>query len=280
MDIEFGLKEAVVKRYSVRNYASKVVEEEKVENVVKFMKTLENPFGKKINFHFLNQEGSNENQKIGTYGVIKGARNYIGTTIQQGPFVLEALGYEFEALVLYLTHLGLGSCWLGGTFDRKEFTKAIQVKEGELLPIISPYGYAAEKKHITEIAMRKLIKADQRKPWKELFFYHDFTSPLSEEEAEEFAYPFEMVRLGPSASNKQPWRIILGDHVVHFFEQKEEGYSKAFAYDIQRVDIGIAAAHFDFAVKEQGMDGEFVMEYDHGVPLLNNMEYGFSWIKR
>ncbi len=65
----------------------------------------------------------------------------------------------------------------------------------------------------------------------------------------------EMVRLGPSASNKQPWRILLKDAVCHFYEYKEPGYSDRFNYDIQRIDLGIAAAHFDLAVNEKGIKG-------------------------
>ena len=150
---------------------------------------------------------------------------------------LEALGCELEAVILFLAHLGLGTCWLGGTFDRKGFAAAMKIGEGELFPIITPYGYAAEKKHIKEIAMRKLIKADHRKNWDELFYMNDFNTPLHKEEAGDFAFALEMVRLGPSASNKQPWRILLKDGAWHFYEYKEPNYSSIFSYDIQRVDI-------------------------------------------
>lgn len=57
---------------------------------------------------------------------------------------LGALGYELEALILYLAHLEIGSCWLGGTFNRKGFAKAMNIGEGEMFPIIIPYGYAAK----------------------------------------------------------------------------------------------------------------------------------------
>jgi len=34
---------------------------------------------------------------------------------------LEAFGYELEAVILFLAHLDLRTCWLGGTFDREGF---------------------------------------------------------------------------------------------------------------------------------------------------------------
>jgi len=61
------------------------------------------------------------------------------------------------AWLLYLAHLDFGTCWLGGTFNRNGFAKAMNIEEGEIFPIITPYGYAATKKHMKEIVMRKLI---------------------------------------------------------------------------------------------------------------------------
>lgn len=278
MNIDFSMEEAVTKRYSVRSYAEREIEQEKRKALVAFIDALDNPFGNKVNFHYFDMESSGEKQKLGTYGVIKGAKCFIGTTIQLEPMALEALGYEFEAVLLYLAHLGLGTCWLGGTFDREGFANAMKINKGELLPIITPYGYAAEKKHIKEIAMRKIIKADQRKNWDELFYKQDFNTSLSREEAGEFVFPLEMVRLGPSASNKQPWRILFRDDVWHFYEQKEPGYSDRFPYDIQRIDMGIAAAHFDLAAQEKGLKGYFNTTRQPEIKLPDSIEYVFSWI--
>lgn len=279
MNINFSIEEAVTKRYSVRNYQEKEIETEKLELIKAFIDSLDNPFGSKINFHYLDSKGMKNEEKLGTYGVIKGAKQYIGTTITLEGQALEALGYEFEALVLYLAHLGLGACWLGGTFDRAGFAEAMKVKEGDIFPIITPYGYPADHKHEMEIEMRKMIQADQRKEWSELFFNESFSSPITKEEAKDMAFALEMVRLGPSASNKQPWRIVLKDGNWHFFEYKEPGYSDRFSYDIQRVDMGIAAAHFDFSVKDKNINGHFEISNAPEVELPENVQYSFSWIR-
>jgi len=192
---------------------------------------------------------------------------------------LEALGYELEALILYLAHLEIGTCWLGGTFNRKGFAQAMNIGEDEMFPAITPYGYATKQKHIKEIAMRKIVQADHRKEWDQLFYKNDFKSPITKIEAGDLEFPLEMVRLGPSASNKQPWRVILKDNVCHFYQYKEPGYSDRFSYDIQRIDMGIAAAHFDFAVKEKGIKGYFDTTCEPDLELPNHMEYVFSWIK-
>jgi len=52
-----------------------------------------------------------------------------------------------------------------------------------------------------------------------------------------------------------------------------------FPYDIQRIDIGIAATYFDFSVKEKGIKGHFDTTYQADIELPENMEYVFSWIR-
>lgn len=280
MNIDFSLEKAVTKRYSVRNYKEQEIELDKKSKIESFINSLNNPFGNKVNFHYLNNEGMKDENKLGTYGVIKGAKQYIGTTIKLEQLSLEALGYEVETLILYLAHLDLGTCWLGGTFNREGFAKAMNVGENELFPIITPYGYAATNKHEKEIEMREMILADHRREWSELFYHNDFGSILTKEEAGDLKFALEMVRLGPSASNKQPWRIVLKDNSCYFYEYKEPGYSDRFPYDIQRIDMGIAAAHFDHAVKEKGIKGYFEIGDQPSLKLHDNMEYVFSWIRK
>jgi nitroreductase len=279
MNIDFPIEEAIAKRYSVRNYDEKEIEADKRKVMESFVDSLDNHFGKKVNFHYLDSGEIKNGDKLGTYGVIKGAKHYLGTTIKSEPMALEALGYELEAVVLFLTHLGIGTCWLGGTFARKSFAKAMNVEENELFPIITPYGYAATKKHVKEILMRKIIKADHRKEWNQLFYKDDFQTQLTKKDAGYLEFPFEMIRLAPSASNKQPWRVLLKDNSCHFYEYKEPGYSGNFPYDIQRIDMGIAAAHFDFAVKEKGLKGNFNITSQPELKSPENMEYVFSWVR-
>ena len=178
-----------------------------------------------------------------------------------------------------MAHLGLGSCWLGGTFNRKGFAKAMGIGEDHLFPAITPFGYGAPTRHVTEKLMRGMIRADRRRPWESLFFRDDFSAPLSREEAGDLAFPLEMLRLGPSASNKQPWRVLLKDGALHFYEDKAPGYSDAFAFDIQRIDMGIAAAHADLALRERGIGGRFDPDVRLDVRLPERLVYAFSWLR-
>ncbi|MFA9377832.1 MAG: nitroreductase family protein [Lachnotalea sp.] len=121
-------------------------------------------------------------EKLGTYGVIKGSQNYIGATVAKKKLAMEALGYEFEKLILYLTSLNIGTCWLGGTFNRGSFANALEVNANEIFPIVSPFGYAASKRRLADALVRKIAKSDQREPWNKLFFSKNFDTILEKKD--------------------------------------------------------------------------------------------------
>lgn len=67
-----------------------------------------------------------------------------------------------------------------------------------------------------------------------------------------------MVRLAPSAVNKQPWRIVVTDHTVNFYLRRSKGFGKEGKLDMQMIDMGIALCHFALTAKECGLKIEFV----------------------
>ena len=272
------IEDIIKMRTSVRTYSDKAIPEDVKLSINDYIGKLSNPFNSKVSFKILQSDEANNSSKLGTYGFIKGAKNYIGSTVVEGSFDLEGLGYEFEKLILYITSLGLGTCWLGGTFKRNEFAKAMSINERDLFPAISPFGYAADKKSITDSLIRSIAKSDTRKPWEELFFNETFDKPLLPSDPNIFADILEMVRLAPSASNKQPWRIVKDKNTYHFYEYKVPSYSKAFEYDIQRIDMGIAACHFHLTAIEKGIVGKFeaLSNPINDTPI--DTFYKFSWI--
>ncbi|MDD2371229.1 MAG: nitroreductase family protein [Firmicutes bacterium] len=268
----------ITKRKSVRTYNEKSITDEIKRQIESYIEGLENPWNVKLKYTFIDTKEKNSNEKLGTYGVIRNANNFIAATLTDGDFALEALGYELEELILYLAKIGIGTCWLGGTFNRGQFAKEADLKAGEIIPVITPIGYPAKKTSLTDKMMRKMSKGDYRVDWDQLFFNNDFNTKLTKEDAGIYGDVLEMVRLGPSASNKQPWRIVRCGNDFHFFEYSTPGYSKAFSYDIQRIDLGIAASHFQLTAKESGLKGEFMVK-ETGIKATENTTYKFSWIE-
>ena len=273
-----NITELVVERKSVRTYEDENLSENDLMVIKEEMDKLSSPFGNTVKYAFLETKGDEKEASLGTYGIIKGRVDYIGASIKKDePYALEALGYELEKLMLFLTSLNIGTCWLGGTFKREDFKKAMDIGEGELLPAITPVGYPKEKKTMADKLVRLMAKGNQRKPYEELFFRGDFETPLDETTLPIFGEALEMVRLGPSASNKQPWRVLYLDNVFHFYLKETPGYSKSFPYNIQKIDMGIAACHFELTCKEKGMDLAFSTDKAPDVKLGENMHYSFTF---
>lgn len=271
--------EVIKSRHSVRTYKNEKLEEELREKLIAYAKEISGPFYSKVRLELIDESGiiDSNNGKIGTYGVIKGARTYIAGVVEKGDKSLEQLGYCLEKLVLYAASLGLGTCWLGGTFRKSGFSKIAGLKENEILPIVTPIGYEADKKSILESIMRRAAGSDNRKTWDELFFNGDFETPLGQKSSGAYEAALEMVRLAPSASNKQPWRILKQNNYFHFYLKPAKNYDKALGFNIQKIDMGIAMCHFEMTLAEAGIRGHWVWEPKEQ-SAADSMEYIISWL--
>jgi nitroreductase len=245
-------------RQSIRGFDGSSITPEQKAALLAALETGRNPFKSVHRFIVVESEnGSGEALKLGTYGIIKGAKQYLISAMTPGDEHLEALGFDMEYAVLHAQSEGLGTCWLGGTFNKGQFATALGLKNGEMLPIVIPFGKPAAKDGLMGRLIRNLAGSNNRFAFEELFSNEEYGKPLSMADAGPFAMPLEMVRLGPSASNKQPWRVVKEGNTVHFYLKPNKGYSKSLGYDIQRVDLGIAVCHFDAMAQAQGIEGHF-----------------------
>lgn len=163
---------------------------------------------------------------------------------------------------------------LAASLSRAAFEKAMELEDGEVLPAASPVGYPAKKRSIRESLMRKGLKSDERIPFDHLFFDETYGTPQTASSAGPYGEALEMARWAPSAGNKQPWRAVVKDNAVDFYEEKSMKDSPLG--DIQKVDVGIALAHFDLTMREEGQKGRFA-EADPGIALPENVHYIISY---
>lgn len=248
--------ESIKSRKSIRTYEDRILEKPLEQEIMDFLNNCQGPFEPKAKFYFIDIEEV-DNKNLGTYGVIKGAKNFIAASIRREPRSLEQLGYVLEKGILYANSLGLGTCWLAGTFKRQEFIKTINLEEKEYLPVITPIGYPRDKRSFVDSFMRIAAGSKNRKEFKDLFFEGNWNSSLVNKE---FSKALEMVRLAPSASNKQPWRVLVLGNKYNFYLDRNKGYGEALGYDVQKIDMGIAMCHFDVAMEELGFKGDWIDE--------------------
>jgi hypothetical protein len=189
-----------------------------------------------------------------------------------------------ELIILYATDLGLGTCWLGGTFTKSSFARKISAREGELVPGVASVGYIAKKPRRIESILRRNDGTDRRLPWERLFFDREFNTPLPHEGLGKYSKALEMVRLSPSASNRQPWRVVREGNAWHFYLQRTPGYRESplvrltTVADLQRMDMGIAMSHFELTADELGLDGHW-QNRDPEIERPDELtEYTVSWV--
>jgi len=275
--------DAINRRVSVRAYSDQIIEKEKEQKILDLLNS-ENkgPFESEVRFAMidLTEAERNETKSLGTYGFISGAKRYVVGAVKDGPGTMEDVGYCFEKVILTAPGLGLGTCWLGGTFKRANFARRINVSDDEVVPAISPIGYARDKRTLRERLLRRLVKSDQRKPWEELFFDGSMNTPLARGSVGKYAEVLDCVRFGPSASNNQPWRIVRESSQIafHIYLKRTRGYDKFSArIDLQRVDMGIAMCHFELAARDIGLTGRWVGA-NPGLE-TGTAEYIISWVE-
>jgi hypothetical protein len=276
----------IQERFSCRTYVHTPIAKAERDQMLTFTSSSgDSPFCTPTRFRLIapNELDNGSLRGLGTYGFIRGAAGFILGAVEEADRNLEDFGYQMQRIVLYATGIGLGTCWLGGTFTKAAFAARMGLRNGETMPAVVSVGHIAEERRIVDRAIRLGAGSDARLPWERLFFDRSFGAPLSGEAAGQFAVPLEMVRLGPSASNRQPWRIVKDDHVFHFYLQRSGGYRQRNARlfrvaDMQRIDMGIAMCHFELTAMELGLQGQWILSEPSPVKPKATREYTASWV--
>ncbi len=260
--------ELVKTRRSVRTFDGNGIEAAKLDELKSYAEEMTNPYGKKVRFVFLDAAENDLSSPV-----LTGEKCYVSAVASKEEHIDEAYGYSFQNLLMKAHELGLGTVWIGGTMPRDKFEKASGLKDGEIMPCVSPLGTTAKKMAIKETLMRKGVKADWRMKFEELFYVGDFNTPLDEGYAKEHGIydDLEAVRLAPSAVNKQPWRIVIDGRKAHFYEKHDKGYVTP-DYDLQRIDIGIALYNFEAQLLCEGRKPELSVE-DPGIKTPDGVDY-------
>jgi nitroreductase len=265
------ITEAIKARRSVRTYTGEALDEATAQKIRDYIASLRAPFGAVCRIELVCTAASTEPVKLGTYGAIGGATDYLALIVEgNDPLAEEGAAYMMEQAVLFCTSLELGTCWLAGFLDRGGFKKQLSLRSGERLRSVSPVGHAAEKRHLSLLSLLGSSEPKSRKPFGETFFRDTLGEPLTEEQAGVYALPLEMVRRAPSANNKQSWRVVLYGDALHFYKMPSMGF--------ESLDAGIALCHFAQTCIEQGIAGRYEVLED--VPATQKASYVISWIAK
>ena len=220
------LLEAIDIRSSVRDFDTTPVLQEQIKKIGKLIDKYNSEAN--LTISWLDDVGSAFDSFFKSYGMFKGVRSVIALKSPKSTTdFAEKLGYYGEMLVLNAVALGLGTCWVGGTFDRKN--PAFNFKEDEQMVAVIAVG------HPTDEAKQKSPR--KKKKVKKLY--------MSDTEIPDwFISGMDAVSKAPSALNRQPVKFYYISGVTWAkTKNKNSLYS---------LDRGIAKAHFDIAA-----DGSF-----------------------
>lgn len=241
--------EAIEARISCRSYESREVEPEKLAHLQKLIDDVNADTG----MHFQLYTPENPGYlKLSSAMFATQAPVYAALVAQDNQRGQEMVGYYGEMLVLLATQLGLGTCWVAGTYDHDSLIA--EVGEGETVHDVVPIGYATPKVPLKQRTMRAGLRRRDRKL--EAMFESDI--PLEQAPAWIRA-GIEAVRKGPSAVNEQPV-VFLWDSATETLTTKVIPVKTTLAY----TDLGIAKLHFEVAATALGVKGTW--DWDTGTP--------------
>ncbi len=269
--------EAIKVRRSIRNYKKLPLEQEVKAKILDMLESPhQGPFGFTPRFGFIEKPEAREQEKVklGTYGFITHAAYFIGGCIEKADFSEVDYGYSLERIVIELTRLDLGTCWVGGTFNRSDYRTLLKTTETETIPCITPVGYKADKKSLRERLGLTLTDGSKRNPFEMHFFEQRLENSMQFDENDLYHQALELVRRAPSAVNKQPWRVIKQGNRFRFYLLRDKKVGNTKNTDLQKVDLGIALAHFKLGVEEFSLKGHWEIEN----PNVCNLEYIITWV--
>lgn len=182
---------------------------------------------------------------LGSYGKVIGAQDLMVVIAGQGRIAQAHAGYVGEAAILEATRLGLGTCWVGGFFDKSGARHVVDLGEGESIVAITPVGYAldtvaATSEHTGEGRKRKPI--------------HSIAQGLDETWPAWARAAVECARLAPSAVNRQPWRFRMSAGKLILAPSHVPSISRID----KALDCGIAMLHAELGARACDVAGHWI----------------------
>lgn len=173
---------------------------------------------------------------------------YVTCVAPKGEYFEEQIGYFGEQFVLFATSLGLGTCWVHGTY-KKESAAYTRYPNCTLHDVI-PVGYPLLPLPLKQKIIRAAIRKKDHKP-EELYKY-----PNQFDREEQWVQEgIKAVLAGPSAVNEQPV-VFSRDSWTNQITAELPIINTGMEW----CDLGIAKYHFEVAAKSHGVSGRWEWE--------------------
>lgn len=244
MDDSRAWTDAIDKRKSTRRYKLEVISGEKINRLQELIEKINE--NEKINIRLV-KDGKRVFSKFkSSYGMFEGVRTFIALIADKSLLEYKKkIGYFGEMLVLEAVSLGLGTCWIGGTYDKEYCLDTFGLKEEEELVGIITIGKSSEKVKLRDKFMKAALK--NTKSFDEFIISDEVNIPTYVKAGVISALK------APSALNKKPIIYEYKDGKVYARIGREN-------HGFEEVDLGISMLHFELGSLDTGYTGKWIFE--------------------
>ncbi len=220
--------EAINIRKSVRTYSNEKINNNEIIKLEKLIKSINKESN--LNIQLIKDCSKLFDGFKASYGLLKGVNTCIALVGNKNISQYKnKIGYYGEMIVLEATSMGLGTCWIGGTYDIKKSKEFINIEENEEIVCVISIGHANSSEGLIQKMVTKMNK--KRKTIDEIVVQKDADLPSW------VISGIDAVTKAPSAMNKQPFRYkFLNNEIIAFNNIKNHGF--------EEIDLGISMLHF------------------------------------
>ena len=169
-----------------------------------------------------------------SYGLLRNVRNYVACVIEPSyPDTYQRCGYCAQQLVTLAVSLGLGTCYVGGSYNA-DLTSA-QLRAGEKIPFIIALGYEDKGKETLIAKVGKSLTHISKKQPADILASDVSLSDIQINRPLLYA-GLEAMLCAPSSMNRQPVRVQ--------YRQGEILAKVGSGSNSDLIDLGIALFNF------------------------------------
>lgn len=208
------LLQAMRERHSVRSYDPRPIEGETRAALSAFIEQCSRESG--LRLRLVLDEPEAFSGLMARYGKFSGVRNYIVLAGKKSAALEETCGYYGEKIVLYAQTLGLNTCWVAMTYNKRRAAAALDKGDKARLVIAVGYGTTPGVAHKSKPRESVMDVEGAPPDW--------------------FLRGIDAALLAPTAMNQQKFVFSLRGSTVT---------ARAGLGFYSRIDLGIARYHFE-----------------------------------
>ena len=252
MEKQLTWHDAIYTRTSRRAYTRESLEPSQLHDLNQMTSTINKESG--LSFKLLEDSSQFFTNFKTSYGMFKNVQTVIaivGNSQKVADLAVQA-GYYGEFLMLECVSRNLGTCWIGGTYDKSSMKDVLNLNTEEELIAVITVGNVQSSKSLKEKLIAQIGKNKQT--------FDQLLQEKTEPIPTWVQSGIEAARLAPSAVNGRPVAYSYIDDLVTAHITKNK-------YGMEAIDLGISLAHFELGALKEGVTGKWIS---------NDSEYAFK----